>query len=329
MGFPSSSPRVALRVRGGRHRGLRAWKAATAAGLSLLLAGCGVEALTVPNPPAVTAPPVTPEPTLPTNLSSVTAASVPGAAATTAPLQIGPGGASLNGTVLGPSGPVAGATVEAERLVGEQMASTHTTTAADGSWTIAGVLGGRYRVRAWQPPSLAVTAPQIFFLGGTETHSLTIQLTSFTGPSVAAAIAPGTPMVDQPANLVVQVTTPTVGADGVVRASPDAGVILTLTNGPLWQVANANPQTTGADGTAMFQVACQADGVIPLSVAVGGAAPVSLQLPACAGSPPTTTTTTTTTTTVPPSTTTTCPSTTTSLPGPSTVPTATPGTGAC
>jgi hypothetical protein len=274
---------------------------------------------------------VTPEPTLPPNLAQLSAGSVPGAPATTVPPRIGPGSATLNGTVLGPSGPVAGATVEADRLVGDQVATAHATTAADGSWTISSILGGRYRIRAWQQPTLAVTAPQIFFLGGTESRSLTIQLSSFTGPSIVAAIAPDTPMVDQPANLVVQVTTPTVGADGVVRALPDAGETVTLTDGPLWQVSGANPLTTGPDGTVLFAVACQADGVLPLSVAVGGAAPVALQLPACAGSPPTTTTTTTTTTTVPPTTTTTlpCSSTTTSAPGPVTTPTVTPAAGSC
>ncbi len=309
----------------------RGWQRTLAAvGLALVLAGCGVDNLAVPPPPAVTTPPVTPEPTLPANLSSVTVGPVPGAAPTTAPPRIGPGGAALNGTVLGPSGPVGGATVEADRLVGDQMATTHTTTAADGSWTIGAVLGGRYRVRAWQPPSLAVTTPQIFFLGGRESRSLTIQLTSFTAPNVAAAIAPGTPMVDQPANLVVQVTTPTVGPDGVVRALPDAGVSVTLTNGPLWEVATANPLTTGPEGTVLFRVACQADGVIPLSVALGTGAPIALQLPACAGSPPTTSTSTTSTTTVPSTTTsTTCPPTTPARHGHPTTPTVTSAAGAC
>jgi hypothetical protein len=323
-GTPASSVQAARWV-------TRGWRrAAAAVAMGVVLAGCGVETLAVPNPPSVTAPPVTPEPTLPSNLSSVTVGSVPGVPTTAVALQIGPGGAALNGTVLGPSGPVAGAIVEADRLVGDQVATAQTTTAADGSWSIGKVLGGRYRVRAWQQPSLAVTSPQIFFLGGTEARSLTIQLTSFTGPNVAAAIAPATPMIDQPANLVVQVTTPTVGADGVVRALPDAGVSVTLTDGPLWQVANGNPLTTGPDGTVLFQVACQADGVIPLSVALGGAAPVALQLPACAGSPPTTATTTTSTTTVASTTTsTTCPPTTTSRPGHRTTSSVTSGPGSC
>jgi Carboxypeptidase regulatory-like domain len=269
----------------------------TAAACTLALTGCGVQAMAFPSPPAITAPPVTAGPTLPTNLSSVSEAPVPGAT-TSVPPRVGPGGASLNGTVLGPSGPVAGATVEADRLAGDQVSSTQTTTAADGSWSIGSVLGGRYRVRAWQQPSLAVTAPQIFYLGGAESRSLTIQLTTFTGPSVAAVIAPATPVVDQTANLVVQVTNPTVGSDGVVRDLPAVGVSVTLTEGPLWQVYNGNPLPTGAAGTVLFEVGCQADGAIPLSVSVGGAAPVALQLPGCVGPP-------TTTTVAPPATTTT------------------------
>lgn len=309
--------------------------AVTAAGFSLALAGCGVQTLAFPNPPAVTAPPVTPGPTLPTNLPSVSEAPVPGAT-TTVPPRIGPGAASLNGTVLGPSGPVAGATVEADRLVGDQVASTQTTTAADGSWTINSILGGRYRVRAWQQPSLALTTPQIFFLAGTDSHSMTIQLTAFAGPDVAAAIAPSPPSVDQPANLVVQVTSPTVGPDGVVRGLPQVGASVTLTDGALWQVYNANPLTTGPDGTVLFQVGCQADGDIPLSVSVAGGSPVALQLPDCVGPPPTTTTTPppSTTTTRPPSTTTTptttpCLPTTTALPGEPTAPTTTRYAGQC
>jgi hypothetical protein len=243
---------------------------------------------------------------------------VPGSP-TTVPIRIGPGAASLNGTVLGPSGPVAGATVEADRLAGGQVATAQTTTAADGSWTLSAILGGRYRVRAWQQPSLAVTSPQIFFLSGTQSMSLTIQLAAFTGPNVAAAIAPAVPVVKQTANLDIQVTDPTVGPDGVVRDLPEVGVSVTLTNGPLWQVFNGNPLTTGPDGTVLFEVGCQAAGTNPLSVAVGAGAPVALQLPACLGPPPTTTTTTTTTT-VPAPTTTTCVSTTTTLPAQPTTP---------
>lgn len=264
------------------------------------LAGCGVQTLSFPTPPATAHSSVTTGPTLPTNLPSVVEAGVPGAT-TTVPPRIGPGGASLNGTVMGPNGPVAGATVEADHLVGDQMAATQTTTAADGSWNIASILGGRYRVRSWQQPSLAVTAPQIFFLGASESHAMTMQLTVFTGPSVASAIAPDIPVVGTTDNLVIQVTNPTVGSDGVVRNLPEVGVSVSLTNGPQWQVYNGNPLSTGPDGQVLFQVSCQAPGTVPLSAAVGAGTAVPLQLPDCVG-PPTTTIPSITTTTCPPAT---------------------------
>jgi hypothetical protein len=267
-----------------------------AAAVAATLAGCGVQSMSFPPPPA-TARAVASGPTLPANLPKVVEPGVAGSP-TTVPSQIGPGAATLNGTVLGPLGPVAGATVEADRLVGGQVSSTQTTTAADGSWTIGSVLGGRYRIRAWQQPSLAVTAPQIFFLGATDVHSTTMQLTAFTGPDVAAAIAPRVPVVGQVDNLVVQVTNPTVGADGVVRNLPAVGVSVTLTDDALWQIDNGNPLATGAHGTVLFEVTCQGGGTVPMSAAVGGAAPVPLTLPGCT-EPPTTTVAPTTSTTAP------------------------------
>jgi hypothetical protein len=247
---------------------------------------------------------VTPSPTLPSNLAGVSEAVVPGAATTTPPF-VGPGGATLNGTVMGPAGPVGGATVEADRFVGDQTAATQTTTAADGTWSIGSILGGRYRVRAWQQPSLSVTSPQILFLGAGETHTLTIQLTAFTGPKLAAAFAPAVPVVGQVGNLVVQVTNPTVGPDGVVRNPPEVGVSVTLTDGPQWEVANGNPLTTDADGQVLFQLICQAVGTNALSAAVGSGGADPLLLPDCVA-PPTTTqppASTTTSSTCPPATT--------------------------
>jgi hypothetical protein len=272
------------------------------------VAGCGVQTLSYPTPPATASAVVTTAPTLPANLPAVGEAAVPGSPVT-AQVRIGPGRATLNGTVLGPSGPVSGATVEADRLVGDQTATANTTTAADGSWSIGTILGGRYRVRAWQQPGLTLTAPQILFLGATQTFTQTLHLTAFTGPIVAAAMAPAVPVVGQTDNLVVQVSNPTVGPDGVERDLPDGGVSVTLTDGPQWLVQNGNPLPTDRNGQVLFQVSCQAAGSNPLSAAVGAGTTVSLQLPDCAAPPtttsmpPTTVASTTTSSTCPPGTT--------------------------
>ena len=190
---------------------------------------------------------MTPEPTLPTNLSSVTVGQVPGAAPTTVAAADRPGRGrpqrhrARARRVRWPAPP--------SRPTGwwaTRWRPRTTTTAADGSWTIGAVLGGRYRVRAWQQPSLAVTTPQIFFLGGTESRSLTIQLTSFTGPNVAAAIAPGHTHgrpAGQPGGAGHQPhrRAPTAWS-ATCRTPASASPSPT---GPLWQVANGNPLTTG------------------------------------------------------------------------------------
>jgi hypothetical protein len=278
---------------------------AGAALLTLAATGCaGVQTLSYPPPPPTAALPVVTRPTLPNNLPSVFEAGVPGAT-TLLPPAIRPGSSTINGTVLGPIGPIGGASVEADRLVGDQEASVRTTTAADGSWSIPGILGGRYRVRAWQVPGLDLLSPQIFFLAAGQAESVTLQLASFTGPNVAAAIAPAAPVEGERDNLVVQVTNPTVGSDGVVRQLPAAGVSVALVDGPQWTVYNVNPRPAGPDGRVVFVVSCQGVGSVPLSVTVNSGLPTPLTLPGCA---PGATTTTTTVPLFP------CPSTTTSLP---------------
>jgi hypothetical protein len=238
-----------------------------------------VESLTFPDPPTTQKPAPSP-PTLPPDLSSVGEAVVPGATTTTLP-AIGPGHATLNGSVFGPNGPVGGATVEADRFVGDLVTSARATTAADGSWSIKNILGGRFRVRAWQPPTMDLTTPQIVFLGSTQTLTMSLQLASFKGPNLASSISPPAPTAGQPTNLLVQVSNPTVDTDGVVRYPPAANTQVTLVDGPNWVVDGGNPQTTNGDGEVLFQITCQQGGAAPISAAVGSQPAVPLQMPSC------------------------------------------------
>lgn len=261
---------------------------AISAAFALVAGGCGgVDSLSFGKPPAVKAANVDQGPSLPGNLDSTGQPGVPGATTTTVP-RIGPGGASIVGTVLGPNGPVGGATVEADRLVGNQVATTTVTSAADGSFLIGSILGGRYRVRAWQSPTLSLTQPEIFFLGGTESHQVNLHLDAFTGPDVTTSVNPGVIYIDEMANLVVQVGNPSVDQHGIVRDQPAAGVQVTLTNGPAWTVYTANPQSTGTDGQVLFQLSCSSPGTDPLSVEIGSGAPQPVKIPDCSQPPPTT-----------------------------------------
>jgi hypothetical protein len=265
---------------------------------ALVLASCSgsLQTLDIPTPPATSPARATTTVAGPTTTGAE--AGVPGAPTTTAP-AIRPGDASLNGTVFGPEGPVPEATVLAERIVGAGVATAMARTASDGSWTIAGILGGQYRIRAWLAPTLAATNPQIVYLTGGQNLSMSIQVSRFKGPDVATAFSPPAPRVGDPLNLAILVTSPEVGPDGVVRNPPVIGMTVVLQDHPGWTMAGSGAAVTGPSGEVVFQLTCKYAGVNPLSVAVGSEPPAAVSMPACT-EPPTTTTTSTTSTTVSP-----------------------------
>ncbi len=260
------------------------------AALIVLLAGCGTQVGGLRYTPDAVPPSSSTTTSVPLDLSGVTQPSVAGESTTTAP-RIGPGAASITGTVLAPGGPVAGATVEADRVVDGATVATQTTTGADGSFAFAGVYGGVWRVRAWQAPTLALTTPDVFFLGTTEDQVLTLTLTAFGQTAVRGAITPARPDVGGLVNLEVQVTDPTVDSSGVVRAIGQGGRSVVVTPGS-WTIVSANPVTTDGDGNALFQLACPAGGPDAITVALADASATATLDVSCAVAPPSTTTTT-------------------------------------
>jgi hypothetical protein len=279
-----------------------------AAALALLAVGCrNVETLSYPAPPPTGA---TTAPTTVGNLTGVATAAVAGGPQ--AAIAAGPGNASMSGTVSGPNGPVAGADIHAERLVGTQVAAIDAISQADGTWTMPNILGGRYRLRAWRVPDLALTAPQIFFLAGGGDRSIALQLDKFNTVDVATAINPDAPTVGQAAGLAAEITVQSVDANGVVRVRPVAGASVELAGGLSWTVLTANPVPTSPGGRATWQVTCGAPGVQSLAVVVNNTDVYGVDLPACVVPPAPTTTTSTTS---PPSTTTTTATPTTTGPG--------------
>lgn len=287
----------------GRGLGLRVGlRVVTLVALVAVLGGCGVETLRFATPPA-TPPPATTTTTLSPDLTGVDLGKVSGRTTTTT-VSIGPGGATLSGTVLGPQGPVPGATVEADRFVGSSEASRQVSTAADGSWTIPAILGGRYRVRAWQSPTLAMTTPQIFFLGGTQTMAIDLQVQPFTGQAVSSAANPVSTGVGDNVNVVVAVSNQSVNTSGIVSYQPDSGVQVSLNGGANLGVS-ANPAVTDSNGDASFLVTCLSAGSSTVTGTTSSGSATTLPTITCSNlvtAPATTTTLPTTTTTTRPST---------------------------
>jgi len=267
---------------------LAAWLLA-GAGLTVCAAGT-VGAL--PAPPTTTpAPPTTAAP----DLQSAFLAPVGGDTTSTSVI-IGPGPSTLQGTVTGPGGPVPAAIVDVERVTDTgAVGDFETSTRADGTWAAPDVLGGRYRVRAWRAPDLAAPQALTLFLAGGETRQVPIQLQQYGGNQVASSLAPNPPLVDRPANLVVQVTSTSVGqADGVVRAVPVPGMSVQLEGSGAWDLSGGNPAVTDSSGQVGWQLVCRQAGAQPLQVVLAdgssfGLAPIS---PCVNPTVPSTTTTT-------------------------------------
>jgi len=262
---------------------------------ALAVTGCtDVSGMAFPTPaPTSPAPTTTAAP----DLAGAKLAAVAGQTSST--VAVRGGSATLTGIVLGPSGPVGGANVHVERLLGDAVAAVDVAAQADGTWSLGNLLGGRFRIRAWRSPDLDLTTALLFFLNGTDTKSLTLQLQQFNATNVAVAVAPNPPTIGLPAALAVRITTQVVDASGVVRPKPIANASVELTGSPAWTVSGANPAMTGADGSAVWQATCAEPGPQTLTAVVNTTNVYPLNVPACIAPPPPTTSLPPTSTTVP------------------------------
>lgn len=245
----------------------------------------------LPKPPK---PPETSSSLPPVDLSGVDLPPVRGATTTTFP-PIPGGEATLSGVVVGPDGPVPGAIVHAERIVGDTFGVLEITTGPDGVWKMENIFGGRYRVRAWKPApdNLAATQAEVFFLAGDEKREVNLRLQRFQGLSFASDIAPRPPIVGQRSALVVQLTELSVDANGIVRSVPVSGVGVELFGPGEWSVLTTNPVITGADGRARWELRCGEEGEQPLSVVLVDGRSFPIDTPPCSTFEEQSTTTTT------------------------------------
>jgi len=202
-------------------------------------------------------------------------------------LALGPGEASIVGTVTGPSGPVDGATVRVERLVGKNVASQDVTTTGGGTYSVANILGGSYRVRALKPPDFASSPVEAFFLAANDRKVLDLKVPPAGGERITATVNPNPPRVDQPATITIQVGTGRVDDQGRPAVTPRPGVPLSLTPAA-GIILEGSPQAlTDGNGSATWQIRCLTQGADTFQLTVGTGV-TQVKIPACtaAASPP-------------------------------------------
>lgn len=204
-------------------------------------------------------------------------------------LAIGPGEASLVGTVTGPSGPVDGATVRVERLVGKNVATQDVTTSGGGTYALTTILGGSYRVRALKPPDFASSPVEAFFLAANERKTVDLRMVAAGGERITATVSPNPPRLDQTATLTIQVGTGAVDSQGRPAITPRPGVPLMLTPAAGLALEGTPQAVTDGNGSAAWRIRCLAEGANTFQLTVGNGA-TQVRIPACAAGAPAPTT---------------------------------------
>lgn len=278
-----------------------------------LIASCGAPGSGLLPPPSSTSSTSTVPTTPSVDRSLIALEAFPGQTTTTVPLDVGR--ATIRGGVVGPEGGVGGAVVRVERLVGDVVQRRDVLTDDAGGYVLAGVPGGRYRVRAFLVPRLTTMEPDVFFLEDGGDKQVDLRTEAFEGLAATGATNPAQPIVGQGVNLAIRVAQRSVDGDGIGREVPVPGVEVRLRSSGFLELDSTPPPTAGpdddegstttsstttttvpprvtdADGVIVFQLFCDRVGTTTASaVVVTGESEetFSIEVPACAPVPTTT-----------------------------------------
>ncbi len=189
------------------------------------------------------------------------------------------GNATIEGIVTGPEGPVAGATVQVERLVGETSAVTRVLTDQVGHYGLARVKLGRIRVRAWRSPDLAQITEDVTFTKGSARLDLKMQ--KYARSDLQWSVAPSPIVVGRQAAVIVQITDRLVNPDGVVVNQAISGVGVSLSARSFIQIVTGGEKLTDDKGRATFNIQCVETGPSTVSAALATGGEATLNLPDC------------------------------------------------
>ncbi len=290
--------------------------------VAILLAACGAPDSGLLPPPSSTSSTSTVPVTQPVDRSLIRLEAFPGATTTTVPIEVGR--STLRGVVVGPDGAVPGAIVRIERLVGDAVQRRDVAADAAGTYVVANVPGGRYRMRAFLAPSLAMVQPEIFYMEDGAERTVDLRTEVYEGLAVKASSTPGSPIVGQGLNIAVRVARRTVEPDGIGREVPVAGVAVRLRSSgltsldetprpapdpdddpdaddeedpddpPADSADDAPARVTDGDGVIVFQFRCDQVGQTTATAVVTTGEEEEtfpLDIPPCSPVPTTTTTT--------------------------------------
>ena len=172
------------------------------------------------------------------------------------PVSLRGGDALLEGTVVGPEGPVAGAVVHLERHTSEGIGYLDTTTDEEGHWSLRDMAGGRYRIRAWLPGFLTMGRSEVRYVADDELASFDFSLWGVDSTPTLEFIHGGPMYEGAPATVAVFLGSRSIDATGVVVTNPIPGARIDVRTTAQVQVQGQPFGLTDTQGTARFLLRC-------------------------------------------------------------------------
>ncbi len=182
------------------------------------------------------------------------------------PVEVHGGDLVMGGSVTGPEGPVEGATVRLERFVGEQSGTLDVRTNADGRWVAIDVYGGRYRIRAWKTPALAMAASDVRFIAADAEVDLALAVDRYDGSDVTADVDDIDPEIDAMATVTALATRQQVDPDGIITTAPASGRDARVTPFGAWRLLGSPHGIIDDAGRVSWRFVCEAPGSVSARV---------------------------------------------------------------
>jgi hypothetical protein len=178
------------------------------------------------------------------------------------PISVHGGDLVMGGSVTGPDGPVAGATVRLERFVGGQSATLDVRTNGRGRWVAIDVFGGRYRFRAWQTPGLAMAGSDVRFIAADAEVDLALTVDRYDESDVTADVDDIDPEVGATATVTALVTHQQVDPDGIITTAPASGRDARVTPFGPWELLGSPGGVVDDAGRVSWSFTCESAGSV-------------------------------------------------------------------
>ena len=172
------------------------------------------------------------------------------------------GDLAMGGSVVGPDGPVVGATVLLERFVGRSSGRLEVRTNAEGRWVAIDVYGGRYRIRAWRSPGLGMASSVVSFIAADAEVDLALTVDRYDGADVTGDVDDADPEVGATAVVTALATRQQVEGQGIITTVPASGRDALVTPTGPWTLTGPPEAVIDDAGRVSWTFTCAAAGPV-------------------------------------------------------------------